>query len=215
VKAAGLFSGGKDSFYSVYLTEKEGYDVEYMVSLITSFSRPSPHVENIGALRQLAEPMGKRHVIVDLRKGKEELVKTLRDLGVDALVAGDILLESHLRWMEGICDQAGLTLIEPLFGRDTTEVFWDIVEAGFKYVIVGVKKEAMGEEWLGFTVSGENAEDFLSSIGDVDPVGENGEYHTIVVDCPLYDSPHRVTSKERHTGEDMSHIVIGLSREDP
>jgi uncharacterized protein (TIGR00290 family) len=134
---------------------------------------------------------------------------------VDALVAGDIFIESHLRWLEDICDQAGLTLLEPLFGRNTKEIFWEIVETRFSYVIVGVNKKTMGEEWLGFTVSLNNAQDFVSSIGDVDPLGENGEYHTIVVDCPLFEYPLTVTSVEKHTEGDIDYIIIGMQCDIP
>ncbi|MEN3057401.1 MAG: ATP pyrophosphatase, partial [Candidatus Methanosuratincola petrocarbonis] len=42
------------------------------------------------------------------------------------------------------------------------------------------------DEWLGFTLSRENLDDFLEGIGNADPLGENGEYHTLVLDCPLY-----------------------------
>jgi len=211
MKAAGLFSGGKDSLYSVYLTEKQGVEVEYLISLVTSFSRPSPHAENIEALKLLAETMNRRHIVVDLHKGSDELVETLKGIEVDALVAGDVLIESHVSWLEGICSKAGVTLLEPLFGMRTKDVFHEIVSSGFKATIVGVDTRYMEEEWLGFTISEENAHTFLSKTGQVDPLGENGEYHTIVLESPLYPKPHKIRTARKLTGKDLIYLRIELS----
>ena len=49
--AAGLFSGGKESLYAIYLAEKKGVKVEHLICLIPSFSVPSPHAENVEAIK--------------------------------------------------------------------------------------------------------------------------------------------------------------------
>lgn len=211
MKAAGLFSGGKDSLYAVYLSEKRGVEVECLISLIPSFSRPSPHAENVEALKLLAEAMNRSHIVVDLRKGLGKLVEILKSLEVDALVAGDVLIEDHVSWLEGICDRAGVTLLEPLYGRRTLDVFHEIFSSGFKATIIGVDVRHMGDEWLGFTISKENAHMFLLKKGQIDPLGENGEYHTIVIGSPLYPKSFKIKSARKFITKDLRYLRVELS----
>jgi len=97
MKAVGLFSGGKDSLYAIYLAEMQGAKVEHLICLIPSFRDfPSPHAENIKALETIAKAMKKNFIsveLVDLIKGEDRLVETLKNLDVDTLVAGDVLIE--------------------------------------------------------------------------------------------------------------------------
>ena len=209
MKAAGLFSG-KDSLYAIYLAEKQGAKVEHLISLITTFPQPSPHVENMEALKILAESMKKNLTIVDLHKGEGELVKTLKGLQVDALVAGDVFVEEHVSWLEKVCGRAGISLLEPLFGRNTSDLFHEMFNSGFKAMIIGVDVGYLGEEWLGFTLSSETASKFLSETEGVDPLGENGEYHTMVIECPLYSKPFKIKSSEKLIRENLRYLIVSI-----
>ncbi|MEM4658778.1 MAG: hypothetical protein QXX77_10210, partial [Candidatus Methanosuratincola sp.] len=77
VEAAALFSG-KDSLFAVLQAERIGLRVRGVISMVTTFGQPSPHIENLGALERAAERMRKRLTIVDLREGEENLVGALR-----------------------------------------------------------------------------------------------------------------------------------------
>jgi uncharacterized protein (TIGR00290 family) len=148
MKAAGLFSGGKDSLYAIYLAEKQGIKVEHLICLFHTF--PSPHVENIDALKILAESMKRSFIIIDLLKG--EFVDVLKRLRVDALIAGDVLIEQHVSYLEKICSEAGLSLLEPLFGRKTLDLFYEIFNSGFKAVIIGVNPRYLGGRMVGIYI---------------------------------------------------------------
>lgn len=209
MKAAGLFSGGKDSLYAIYLTERQGVKVEHLISLVPSLPGPSPHAENMEALKILAGSMGKSLTIVDFKKG-ESFIEALKSLEIDALVAGDIYVEAHLSGLEDVCGKVGLKLLEPLYGRDTSELFHEIFGSGFKALITGVNLKFLGEEWLGFTISKETGATFLSKIGGVDPLGENGEFHTLVLECPLYAKSFRVKSAERKVAKGMAYLNVSI-----
>jgi diphthine-ammonia ligase len=209
MKAVGLFSGGKDSLYAVYLTEKRGIEVEQLLTLIPSFPRPSPHAENMEALKMLAESMGKHQTIVDFKK-EGAFIEALKSLEVDALVAGDIFVEEHVEGLKEVCSKVGLELLEPLYRRDTSEVFDEIFGLGFKALITGVNLEYLGEEWLGYTISKETSASFLSKIGSADPLGENGEFHTLVLDCPLYAKSFKVKSVEKKAAKGMAYLNVSI-----
>jgi diphthine-ammonia ligase len=209
MKAAGLFSGGKDSLYAIYLTEKQGVKVEHLISLIPSLPMPSPHAENIEAIKMLTRSMKKNLTIVDFNK-EESFIQVLKDLQVDALVAGDIFVEAHLTGLQDVCNKVGLKLLEPLYGRDTSELFHEIFSSGFKAYITGVDLNFLGEEWLGFTISEDAGPAFLSKIGGVDPLGENGEFHTLVLECPLYVKAFKVKSAEKKVVKNMAYLNVSI-----
>ncbi len=209
MKAVGLFSGGKDSLYAVYLAEKRGIEVEQLLTLIPSLPRPSPHAENMEALKILAESMGKPQTIVDFKK-EGAFIEALKSLEVDALVAGDIFVEEHVAGLKDVCSKVGLELFEPLYRRDTSEVFDEIFGLGFKALITGVNLKYLGEEWLGYTISKETSASFLSKIGSADPLGENGEFHTLVLDCPLYAKSFKVKDVEKKAAKGTAYLNVTI-----
>jgi diphthine-ammonia ligase len=209
MKAVGLFSGGKDSLYALHLVEKQGVKVGHLLTLIPNLPWPSPHAENLEALKILAESMGKHLTIVDF-KMEGAFVEALKSLEVDALVAGDIFVEAHVEGLKDVCSKVGLELLEPLYRRDTAEVFDEIFSLGFKALITGVNLKYMDEEWLGFIISKETSASFLSKIGSVDPLGENGEFHTLVLDCPLYAKLFKVKSVEKKVAKGMAYLNVSI-----
>ncbi len=206
---AGLFSGGKDSLYAIYLTEKSGIDVKYLICLIPNLPYPSAHSENIDALKILADSMEKQLIIVDMRN-RGALINVLRESEANILIAGDIFIEDHVHWLMGICEEAGIRLAEPLFRRDTLDLFHEILDSGFEYVVVGVDRRFLKENILGFRVSRDTADTFLSMIGSADPLGENGEFHTIVTRCPLYKYDFEVKSVRKMEDGDIVYLSVML-----
>jgi diphthine-ammonia ligase len=209
MKAVALFSGGKDSLYALHLVEKRGLTVDNLLTLIPSFPRPSPHAENMEALKILAESMRKYLTIVDFKK-EGAFVEALKSLEVDALVAGDIFVEAHVEGLKDVCSKVGLELLEPLYRRDTSELFDEIFSLGFKALITGVNLKYLDEKWLGFIISKETGDAFLSKIGSVDPLGENGEFHTLVLECPLYAKSFKVKSVEKKGAKGMAYLNVSI-----
>ena len=209
MKAAALFSGGKDSLYAVYLVEKQGVAVDHLVTVLPTLPWPSPHAENIAALKILAVSMGKKLTIVDFQK-QGAFIEVLKSLEVDALVAGDVFVEAHRLGLEDICSKAGLKLLEPLYAKDTTDLFKEIFSSGFKALVTGVNLKFLREEVLGFIISKETGTDFLSKIGSIDPLGENGEFHTLVLECPLYSKPFKVKSSEKRIEKNIAILKVSI-----
>ena len=63
---------------------------------------------------------------------------------------------------------------------------------------------------MGFTMSKETGASFLSKIGGVDPLGENGEFHTLVLECPLYTKSFKVKSAERKAAKGMAYLKVSV-----
>ena len=185
-KGVAFFSGGKDGLYAVHLAERRGIDVPYLLALKTTIGL-SPHWENLKTLKTLAGAMGKELLTFDMAKGSDALAEFIGSLGVDYLIAGDVLLEDHLGWVELPSEKAGVKPLEPLWGRDTRELAGEMLKTGFEYAMIAVNKEKLSREWLGYTFhSVDDLEFFLRKNPSVDPIGEMGEFHTVVLRAPLF-----------------------------
>jgi len=203
LRGIAFFSGGKDGLYATYLAEKQGIGVPYLLALKTTIG-VSPHYENLSELKKLVDVMGKELLIFDMGKGSEALAEFISSLDVDYIIAGDVLLEDHLKWVEWLAEKSGTKALEPLWGRNTFELAKEIINAGFEYSIIAVNKEKLSKEWLGYTFSSlGDLELFLEANPEIDPIGEFGEFHTVVLKCPLFEGrfnlePLEVEESERY-----------------
>ena len=203
MRGIAFFSGGKDGLYATYLAEKQGIGVPYLLALKTTIG-VSPHYENLSELKRLVDAMGKELLIFDMGKGSEALAEFISSLDVDYIIAGDVLLEDHLKWVEWLAEKSGTRALEPLWGRNTFELAKEIINAGFEYSIIAVNKEKLSKEWLGYTFSSlGDLELFLEANPEIDPIGEFGEFHTVVLKCPLFEGrfnlePLEVEESERY-----------------
>lgn len=212
--AACLFSGGKESVYAIQTVQEQGVEVKHLIYEIPSFL--SPHALNMEAMKILAKSMNRQLTTVNLHEDGDELVTALKNLNIEALVAGDINVPQHVTWLNDKCRRAGkVKLLEPLWGKETSvlfrEMFLGKLGSRFKAAIIGVDSKRLKEEWLGFTLSNETAETFLSGTQGADPLGENGEYHTIVIESPLYSNTFRIKPVEKITDKNMTFLRVILS----
>lgn len=112
-----------------------------------------------------------------------EALGAARDRGVEAVVFGDIFLEDLRAYRERLLGAAGLAGIFPLWKRDTDELLQEFVNAGFRAIVVCVEGSKLDARWLGRSLD----DKFLGQLpSEVDPCGENGEFHTFVYDGPLF-----------------------------
>ena len=115
------------------------------------------------------------------------------------MVFGDIYLQEHRDWIERVCEEAGVIPVIPLWGIAPERVLREFIEAGFEAVVISVKADVFGEEWLGRKVDCGFLAD-LKRLGrgkSVDICGEQGEYHTLVVDGPLFRKRMQITYGDR------------------
>lgn len=190
MRKVALFSGGKDSLYAA-LRE---WPVDAFLILHYDFPYPSPHLVNLGATILTGILTGVPVMVAKLRKGLEptETVEVLRKLNAGIVIAGDVYIEDHLRYMERVASEAGAELREPLWGEDPLELLHREVKAGIDTLVTGVINGL--EELLGVKLNAESLEQFVGKLMErgIDPLGENGEYHTLVLNSPVHTSRLRV-----------------------
>jgi uncharacterized protein (TIGR00290 family) len=121
------------------------------------------------------------------------LVALARD-GITHVVFGDLVFPEHRAWAEARCAEAGVSAVEPLFGRPTDELFDAFIASAATALMVTVREPWLDATWLGRPLSAGMKPVFAER--GIDPCGERGEYHTAVVDGPMFSSPIRVKTGE-------------------
>ena len=103
-------------------------------------------------------------------------------------IFGDIDFEEHREWIDRVCQETGVQAFLPLWDYDQMQILKEFVGSGFEAVLVAVKAELFGEEWVGRGLDST----FITHVSDlnqqfnVSVCGEAGEYHTFVVDGSLF-----------------------------
>ena len=208
MKLAALFSGGKDSTYSIYKVKQMGHDVK---CLITIFPKsPNSHLlhfPNIKLTKLQSETLKIPQIIstVDSDEPLEEinmlkilLEKAKLDFHIDGLVHGGISSEFQKKSFERICQENNLDVITPLWKIDSKEYMNDLINSHFKFVLTSVTSDGLDETWLGKIIS----TDDISRLKELsDKYGfnlnfEGGEAETFVTDCPLYSYPIKIDKSQ-------------------
>ncbi|MDD3181114.1 MAG: diphthine--ammonia ligase [Opitutaceae bacterium] len=195
------WSGGKDSALALHrLQQKERYEV---LSLVTTcnehFQRVSMHGIRIELLERQAEALGLplETIFVSERSSNEEYgqrmsaaLKVLRTRGATACAFGDIFLEDLRTWREAHLAQVGMRGVFPLWRADTRELLREFFTLGFGATICCVNDAYLVETAVGRELDPE----FVRSLPtDVDPCGENGEFHSFAHSGPIFRHPVRLT----------------------
>ncbi len=195
------FSAGKDSVLALHRMVAQGHKP---AALLVMFNRDAGRSWFHGADRALLCAMAEslRLPLVcceaaggaDYEAAFERCLRAQKEQGVEACVFGDIDLEAHRRWNEARCAAAGLRAELPLWGESREELVREVVGLGYRCVVKCVRQSALPERFLGRVLDLPLLEE-LRGLG-VDLCGENGEYHTVVLDGPLFHAPVRRTAGE-------------------
>ena len=189
-----LWSGGKDSALALYeILRAERYEVIGLLTTLTQdYDRVSIHGVRRVLLEQQANGLGIPLEKMFITKGASdadyvsELLKALgrhRANGVSSVLFGDIFLEDVRKYREQALAKVGMKGFFPLWKKDTRELARTFIDLGFKAVIMCVDSNVLGKDFVGR----EYNEQFLAALpANVDPCGENGEFHSFVYDGPIF-----------------------------
>lgn len=122
-------------------------------------------------------------------------------------VFGDIDLQPHREWEEKVCAEAQLNCHLPLWKKNRKELVFTMIESGIKTMIVSCN-DTLGASFLGRIMDAKTVED-LEARG-VDVCGENGEFHTVVLDCPLFQYPIEVIQREKLIHNNYHFLELSL-----
>jgi uncharacterized protein (TIGR00290 family) len=188
------WSGGKDSALALNRIQREGrYEVVLLLTTCNEhFQRVSMHGVRLELLERQAAAIGLplEKIFVSQRSSNEEYQQKMaaclsahKARGVTGCAFGDIFLEDLKRWREENLAKVGMRGIFPIWKEDLRELIREFFALGFGTVICCVN-----DAWLGESAVGRNIdEEFIRSLpANVDPCGENGEFHSFAFAGPIF-----------------------------
>ena len=187
------WSGGKESAMALYELRRARSEVVALLTTITKgYDRISMHGVRRALLEKQAKSLGLplHEVFIPQKCSNEEYEAEMgkamahfQDKGISSVVFGDVLLEDVRRYRERNLARLGMRGIFPLWGMDTAELARKFIALGFRAIVVCVDSKMLSGSFVGR----EFDEVFLSDLpSQVDPCGENGEFHTFVFDGPIF-----------------------------
>jgi diphthine-ammonia ligase len=190
------WSGGKDSYLALHRS-RAAYDVVALVTMFDDAGARSrshglrPEIIAAQAARLGLPLFAGRGTWATYESGYQQALDEARSLDLTHVIFGDIMYESNRAFPERVCAAAGLTAVEPLWNEPTAALAREFIATGADARIVTLREGVVPRTWLGRLLTLELLEQ-AETIG-IDPCGEHGEYHTVVLDAPLFSAPLAVT----------------------
>jgi len=215
MKVAVLVTGGKDSALALHRVLEEGYEVKFLVAMLPRredswmFHYPNIHLvdlfsEAAGIPLVKAETEGVKEVEV------EDLKRLLATLDVEGVVSGAVASEYQKSRIDSVCKELKMKSIAPLWGEEPEKILREILSLGFEAIVVGVYAYGFDESWLGRKIDKSAVNDLLrlKQKFEISPVGEGGEYETLVLDAPFFKKKLQILEAEKVWEGDHGYLSV-------
>jgi len=193
MQVAVLATGGKDSTLALYHVLREGYEVKYLACMLPrredSWMFHHPNIRLIDLFAEAVEiPLAKAETSGIKEEEVEDLKRLIERLDVEGIVSGAIASNYQKTRIEKICRQLRLNCITPLWNRNPTGILEEILTLKFEAIITGAYAHGFNKEWLGRKIDEASIKALmeLNRLYGVSPIGEGGEYETLVLDACFY-----------------------------
>jgi len=218
------WSGGKDSSFALYQIIKEGkYNVKY---LLTNIYKPNKRVSMHGVpesliieqAKQIGIPLKTMYIQEKTHDEYENkmraLLEEVKKEGITKVAFGDIFLEDLKKYRENKLAEVNMSAVFPLWKKNTSQLALDFINEGFKTHICSIDISKVPEHLIAVDYS----KTFLDDLPEnVDPCGENGEFHTFCYDGPIYNKPVAFTANGvvnktyKHENKDYVYLFSDVS----
>lgn len=187
------YSCGKDSTLALHHMIARGNEPMALLTMVNQDAdRSFFHGADYPMLRAYSDALGIPLLPVpaageNYHLAMERSLKEAAALGVEAACFGDIDIEGNRAWCEARCRNAGLKAVFPLWHRDRRENVRQLVALGYQCLIKSINNTLLPKSLLGRIID----EEVIAVMRDcgIDICGENGEYHTLVMDGPIFHNP--------------------------
>ncbi|WP_391120160.1 diphthine--ammonia ligase [Psychrobacillus sp. L3] len=184
------WSGGKDSAMAYYRALKLGMVPKKLLTMFEEDGEVSKsHALPLNVVEAQAKRLGVPLLIKEASwntyEGRFiEAMNECRAEGISHGIFGDIDIEDHLEWVKTTCEKSDIVSVHPLWEKPRRAIVGELLDAGFEAWIVVVNTKMMPAKYVGARFTRELVEE-LEAAG-IDSCGESGEFHTVVVDGPIF-----------------------------
>ncbi len=193
------FSGGKDSILSLDRLIKKGHTpLALFIMYNQEAGRSWFHGIDEPLLNKISESL-KLPLWIYPTSGEEyhlairKALERAKAEGADAVAFGDIDVQENREWCERQCETAGISGIFPLWKESRGALVREVVGRGYKCIIKCVRNSDLPQSFLGKAMTSGIIEEMEKT--SVDASGEGGEFHTVVVNGPLFSFPVEIENR--------------------
>ncbi|HLQ38132.1 MAG TPA: hypothetical protein VK348_10040 [Planctomycetota bacterium] len=214
MKAAVLWTGGKDCYLALHEARLAGWDVVLLATLAPPNARFRAHP--LPVMARQARSLRLLHVVLDVEPpyaaGYRRAAARLRDsFGVRCLVTGDIDVPAdHEDLVAATAAALGLQLVRPLWRRPRSELLAALLKLDAEVVVSCVRVEKLPAAWLGRRLDADAVAELcnLAAADALDACGEFGEYHTLVLHGPGFRERVVLHYDEALAGDGLRSLAI-------
>jgi diphthine-ammonia ligase len=214
-RAAVLWTGGKDSCLALYEAALQGLQIERLITFVPGEGRFRAHPLEFLGLQ--AQALGLAHHTLEIkepyREGYQQAIVTLKERwGIQTLVTGDMAeVEGHPNWMRECCAGSDVEILTPLWGRGGVALLDHFLSCGFLAVFSCVKQPWLSPDWLGRELDTQALAELAVLAHDtgLDVCGEQGEYHTLVLDGPPFEKRICIDACEKKAEDHLAYVEFG------
>lgn len=213
MKLGVLFSGGKDSVYSMYLEKQKGNKISCLMSVFSENKESYMfHIPNIDKVKKQSKVL-EIPLITQKTKGKKEdelkdlvkiIKKAITKYKIEGIVTGALHSDYQASRIQKICDDLKIKCINPLWHKDEISYLNELIKNKFEVIVVGVAAYPLNQSWLGRKIDDNFVKEvkLLKDKYKIHPAGEGGEFETFVLNCPMFKKPLKIKSfKDFSTGQ--------------
>lgn len=198
------WSGGKDSAYALYkLLKEDKYSIKCLFTTLSEeYQRVNFHAIPPNLLDAQAEAIGLKLDKVFITQSNnineyadklEPYLLTHLDKGIKTIAYGDIYLEDLRDFRINCLKKIDMKSIYPIWKTNSTQNIIDFINLGFKAILTCVDANVLDKSFVGRDIDPQFIRDLPKN---VDPCGENGEFHTFVYDGPIFKEKINFTKGE-------------------
>lgn len=198
-----LWTGGKDCALAFYKAQKLGYTISYLVTFVPK--NPNFRAHPLAIIDKQVDVIQLPHIKVLVEEPMKEsyengIQKLIDNYGVQTLITGDIdEIENHSNWIEECSKKSGMKVFNPLWKKNREELLKELLSSNFNTIFTLTKKPYFGPNWTGKQINNQTLNQLRAM--DIDLCGENGEYHTMVLDAPFFQHKINISSFEEQETE--------------
>ena len=211
-----MFSGGKDSGLALSIACKKGVPMSLIHCIDNNNENSMFHAQSINIVERQAEAM---NIPLNITynsgwQNQTQLVRMYRkfaEQGVQSIVFGDIYLNENAKRQATLCACAGLVPRMPLWKLSKETLLAKMEEHKLLSVITLLTTKLIDKQWLG-KIYNRDSYLYFQSLG-LDPLGENGEFHTTLVNGDIFYKPLKYKLMQIENMFEGYRIIIDVNNE--
>ena len=214
-RAVVLWTGGKDCNLALHEARKIGYEIVCLVTFAMGDARFRAHPLHF--IKQQAQALSIPHAVIPVnesyKKSYENAISEIKKkYNIETIITGDIAeIHGNTNWITDRSKPSGVNVFLPLWHIERGQLLHKILALNFKVIFSCVKAPWFTSDWLGKKLNS-GVLDELNSIHKLkglDICGEQGEYHTLVLDSPEYHSELSIDSFTEKKDAEIMYMEIG------